>query len=164
MLSNETIRIGNGFDVHPLVQGRKLVLGGVSIEHNYGCDGHSDGDVLTHSIMDSILGALNKGDIGDHFPSSDDQYKHANSMELLHLLYEKYLRGDWKIVNIDSTIILQEPIVKPYINQMKEFLQKSGVVSIENISIKATTTDNLGFIGEKKGIAAISTCLLIRVI
>ena len=160
MLNQNKLRIRNGVDVHPLVQGRKLVLGGVEIEHNYGCDGHSDGDVLTHSIMDAILGALNKGDIGDHFPSSDNQYKNADSIELLKDIYCKYIQQGWDIANIDSTIILQEPIVKPYIETMKDNIYNTCRAG--DISIKATTTDHLGFIGEKKGIAVISTCLLVR--
>ena len=161
MLTSSNLRIGNGVDVHPLVKGRKLILGGVHVKHDYGCDGHSDGDVLTHSIIDAILGALNKGDIGDHFPSSDNQYQEADSIELLNNIYYKYLEQGWNIANIDSTIILQEPIVKPYIETMKENISEA-CSCLGDISIKATTTDYLGFIGEKKGIAVISTCLLIR--
>ena len=163
MHNQDKLRIGNGVDVHPLVKGRKLVLGGVHIEHDYGCDGHSDGDVLTHSIIDAILGALNKGDIGDHFPSSDNKYKNADSIELLTDIYNKYcVEQNWNISNIDSTIILQEPIVKPYIKIMKDNIHNHACFFAGNISIKATTTDHLGFIGEKKGIAVISTCLLVR--
>ena len=158
----EQLRVGNGVDVHPLVKGRKLILGGVHIKHNYGCDGHSDGDVLIHSIIDSILGALNKGDIGDHFPSSDNQHKDADSIKLLNNIYYNHIKQGWNITNIDSTIILQEPIVKPHIEKMKENIYNACFAFGGNISIKATTTDYLGFIGEKKGIAAITTCLLIR--
>jgi 2-C-methyl-D-erythritol 2,4-cyclodiphosphate synthase len=161
MLTSSKLRVGNGVDIHPLVKGKKLILGGVHIKHDYGCDGHSDGDVLIHSIMDAILGALDKGDIGDHFPSSDNQYKDADSIKLLSDIYYKYIDFEWDIANIDSTIILQEPIVKPYIEKMKVNIQKA--LSCEPpVSIKATTTDHLGFIGEKKGIAVISTCLLIK--
>ena len=157
-------RVGNGVDIHPLTKGRKLILAGIHVEHDYGCQGHSDGDVLTHSIMDSILGALGKGDIGDHFPSSNKHFKNANSMELLQNIFYDYIENRWNIVSIDSTIILQEPIIKPYINKMidKVFDVISDETSGEHISIKATTTDHLGFIGEKKGVAALSTCLLIR--
>ena len=164
MLSKETLRVGNGVDVHPLVKGRKLILGGVHIEHDYGCDGHSDGDVLIHSIIDSILGALGKGDLGDHFPSSNSKLKDANSLKLLNQIYGNYLKGSkWDIVNIDSTIILQHPIIKPYIEKMKNNISKFGIpISQNDISIKATTTDYLGFIGEGKGIAVITTCLLAK--
>ena len=157
----DIIRVGNGVDVHPLVKGRKLILGGVHIDHDFGCDGHSYGDVLVHSILDAILGALNKGDIGDHFPSSDNQYKEASSIKLLSDIFYKYIDCEWGIANVDSTIILQEPIVKPHIEKMKENIL--NVLECDSaISIKATTTDYLGFIGEKKGIAVISTCLLVR--
>tara|TARA_B100001540_G_scaffold136450_1_gene121275 strand:- start:28 stop:537 length:510 start_codon:yes stop_codon:yes gene_type:complete len=162
MLLKETLRVGNGFDVHPLVKGRKLILGGVHINHDFGCDGHSDGDVLIHSIMDAILGALNKGDIGDHFPSSDNQYKNADSLKLLNNIYCNHLKNSWHIANIDSTIVLQEPVIKPYINQMKDQISRNGFLHDNAISIKATTTDHLGFIGKKMGIAVISTCLLVK--
>ena len=104
------LRIGSGIDVHPLVSGRQLILGGIDINHNFGCDGHSDGDVLTHSIIDAILGALNKGDIGDHFSSSDKNYQGASSLNFLDIIYSKYLNNKWEIINIDSTILLQSPI------------------------------------------------------
>ena len=158
-------RIGNGIDVHPLVKDKKLILGGVDLNHCYGCDGHSDGDVLVHSIIDSILGALNKGDIGSHFPSSDKSYKNISSMDLLSKIIKKY---NFTIINIDSAIILQEPVVQPYIQDMKNkllnsFRENSLSKSLDqNISIKATTTDHLGFIGDKKGVAAITTCLLLK--
>ena len=155
------LRIGSGIDVHPLVSGRELILGGIDINHNFGCDGHSDGDVLTHSIIDAILGALNKGDIGDHFPSSDKNYQGASSLNFLDIIYSKYLNNKWDIINIDSTILLQSPIIKPYIKLIKTKLsQHIPLTSEDNISIKATTTDHLGFIGDKKGIAAFTTCLL----
>ena len=158
----DKLRIGNGVDVHPLAKGRKLILGGIHIPHDFGCDGHSDGDVLVHSIIDSILGALNKGDIGDHFPSSNQKYKNANSIELLNDIFYKYIDKNWNIVNIDSTIILQSPVVKPYIKDMKYNLFNNNQSFKNNVSIKATTTDNLGFIGDKKGIAAITNCLLFK--
>ena len=158
-------RIGNGVDVHPLVEGRKLILGGVDLNHSHGCDGHSDGDVLVHSIIDSILGALNKGDIGSHFPSSDSLYKNISSMDLLSQIIIKY---NFTIINIDSTIILQEPVIQPHILEMKNklsnyFNEDSFSDRLDqNISIKATTTDHLGFIGNKEGVAVITTCLLIK--
>ena len=158
-------RVGNGVDVHAVVKDRKLILGGVHIEHDYGCDGHSDGDVLVHSIIDAILGALGKGDIGDHFPSSNNKLKGIRSITLLEDIYTKYIINKWDIANIDSTIILQKPIIKPYVEKMKKnlnFILLDHLSMDENISIKATTTDHLGFIGEEKGIAAITTCLLIK--
>ena len=150
-----SFRIGNGVDVHPLVDGRKLILGGIHIEHNSGCEGHSDGDVLVHSIMDSLLGAMNKGDIGEFFPSSDDRYKDADSLALLDEIILLMNKDSWKVINIDATIILQTPKLKPYIKNMKD-----NFPSDWNLSIKATTTDHLGFIGEKKGLAVVTTCLL----
>ena len=107
--------VGNGIDVHPLIKGKKLILGGIHIENNLGCDGHSDGDVLTHSIMDALLGAAGKGDIGDYFPSSDLKYKDINSINLLSQIVLKIKESSWHIENIDSTIILQSPLIKPYI-------------------------------------------------
>ena len=154
-------RIGNGIDVHPLKNGTKLILGGVELNHDFGCDGHSDGDVLVHSIIDAILGALNKGDIGSHFPSSDNSYKDISSLDLLRDIGSKYT---FTIINIDSTIILEEPIIAPYVSDMKKnilnALQCHTSDEDSNISIKATTTDKLGFIGNKDGLAAITTCLL----
>ena len=152
------LRVGNGVDVHPLVKGKKLILGGVHINHHSGCDGHSDGDVLIHSVIDAILGAMDKGDIGDYFPSSDNKYKDADSQDLLDEIIIKMSDEQWDVVNIDSTIILQSPIVKPYIKEMKNTFPRRWP-----ISIKATTTDHLGFIGEQKGIAVITTCLLEKV-
>ena len=153
--SSSQLRVGNGVDVHPLVPGRKLILGGVNINHPSGCDGHSDGDVLVHSIMDSILGAMCKGDIGDYFPSSDNQYKNANSIDLLNKILLMMKNENWQLVNIDATVILQEPAIKPYIKDMKLNLCLDC-----DLSIKATTTDKLGFIGKNQGIAVITTCLL----
>tara|TARA_Y100000588_G_scaffold378236_1_gene458430 strand:- start:839 stop:1324 length:486 start_codon:yes stop_codon:yes gene_type:complete len=155
-------RIGNGVDVHPLLKGRKLILGGVNIDHELGCDGHSDGDVVLHSIIDAILGALGKGDLGDHFPSSDSKWEGANSIDLLNHICSTYLQNDWSIVNIDCTIILQSPIIKPYIKQMKNNIHNLGFTIPNSLSIKATTTDYLGFIGNNKGVAAITTCLISR--
>ena len=155
MMSNSNFRVGNGIDVHPLVVGWKLILGGLHIDHHSGCDGHSDGDVLVHSIMDALLGAMNKGDIGTLFPSSDDRYKDADSLLLLDEIILLMKEECWKVINIDSTIILQSPKIKPFINTMKDNFPSNW-----NLSIKATTTDHLGFIGEKKGLAVLTTCLL----
>ena len=158
MLTSSNLRIGNGVDVHPLVKGKKLILGGVHIEHHSGCAGHSDGDALIHSVIDAILGAMNEGDIGDYFPSSDAKYKNANSQDFLNEIVTKLNDKQWAVINIDSTVILQDPIIKPYIEEMK-----TSFPSEWPISIKATTTDYLGFIGEGKGIAVIATCLLKKI-
>tara|TARA_Y100001970_G_scaffold194381_1_gene236312 strand:- start:54 stop:533 length:480 start_codon:yes stop_codon:yes gene_type:complete len=151
-------KVGNGVDVHPLIKGKKLILGGVHIPHPFGCEGHSDGDVLIHSIMDSILGAMNKGDIGDYFPSSDNQYKNANSLQLLNSILILMKKDGWRVINIDSTIILQSPQIKPFIKDMKLNFPSEWI-----LSIKATTTDSLGFIGQKKGVAVITNCLLEKI-
>ena len=152
-------RIGNGIDVHPLVKEKKLILGGVHIENKFGCDGYSDGDVLVHSIIDALLGAVQKGDIGDYFPSFDEKYKDISSISLLPKIKE--IISPWHLENIDSTIILQSPILKPYIQDMKNNLYKDSILfNRHSISIKATTTDHLGFIGRGEGIAVLTTCLL----
>lgn len=156
--SSSKIRVGNGIDVHPLVSGRKLILGGIDINHHSGCDGHSDGDVLVHSIMDSLLGAMGKGDIGDYFPSSDDQYKNADSIELLNKILLIMKNEHWSIINIDATIVLQSPPIKSFIKAIKSNLSLDC-----NLSIKATTTDKLGFIGKNQGVAVITTCLLEKI-
>jgi len=159
---HEIYRIGNGIDVHALIQDRDLIIGGIKIDHILGSDGHSDGDVLTHSIIDAILGSINKGDLGDHFPSSDKQFKGICSLDLLEGVYEKHIKSKWNIVNIDSTIILQTPILKPYITSMKNKIASILSISSSQLSIKATTTDYLGFIGKEKGIAAITMCMLCK--
>ena len=159
---NSNMRIGNGIDVHPLVKDRKLILGGVEIQYDFGCDGHSDGDVLTHSIIDALLGAINKGDIGEHFPSSNDVYKDSSSIIFLDTIYNQFIHNKWDIINIDATILLQDPPIKPYIQIIKDNLCQQ-IPSLNNISIKATTTDHLGFIGKKHGIASFTTCLLSRI-
>ena len=158
-MNTPNYRIGNGVDVHPLKKDRKLILGGVDLHHTLGCDGHSDGDVLIHSIIDAILGALNKGDIGSHFPSSNSVYKNISSLTLLNDVVEQY---NFSIINIDSTVILQKPIIQPHITKMKDVIKKIFKNDDLSLSIKATTTDNLGFIGKQKGVAAITTCLLIK--
>ena len=156
LVSSSKLRIGNGIDIHPLVKGKNLILGGVHIKHHSGCDGHSDGDALIHSVIDAILGAMNKGDIGDYFPSSDNKYKGVDSCDLLNEIIIMLEQEKWSIINIDATIILQSPIIKPYIQKMKN----NGFPKEWPISIKATTTDYLGFIGKEEGVAVITTCLL----
>jgi len=147
--------------VHRLVEGRKLILGGVEIPHEKGLLGHSDADVITHAITDSILGALALGDIGKHFPDTDEKYKGADSVKLLSHVFELVKSKGYKIGNIDSTIIAQRPKLAPYIDQMREVIAKTLETEIDNINIKATTEEKLGFTGSEDGISSQSICLLL---
>lgn len=156
------MRVGLGYDVHKLVNDRKLIIGGVEIPHETGLLGHSDADVLIHAIMDSILGALALGDIGKHFPDTDERFKDANSMKLLEYVYNLIDSKGYKIGNIDATIIAQKPKMAPHISSMRENISKILKTDIENINIKATTEEGLGFTGKKEGIASQSICLLIK--
>ncbi|WP_024621632.1 2-C-methyl-D-erythritol 2,4-cyclodiphosphate synthase [Metaclostridioides mangenotii] len=155
------MRVGLGYDVHRLVEGRKLILGGVEIPHEKGLLGHSDADVITHAITDSILGALALGDIGKHFPDTDEKYKGADSVKLLSHVFELVKSKGYKIGNIDSTIIAQRPKLAPYIDQMREVIAKTLETEIDNINIKATTEEKLGFTGSEDGISSQSICLLL---
>jgi len=157
------MRVGLGYDVHKLVEGRKLIIGGVDIPHEKGLLGHSDADVLIHAVMDSILGALALGDIGKHFPDTDEKYKGANSMKLLEFVYNLINEKGYSIGNIDCTIIAQSPKMAPHIQNMRENIAKTLNTSIENINVKATTEEGLGFTGAKEGISAQSICLLVKV-
>ena len=156
------IRIGHGYDTHPLIKEDSLILGGVHIPHYKGIAGHSDGDVLTHAIIDSILGAANLGDIGKIFPSSNEQLKGVSSLELLSKVMNIINQKSFKILNSDSTIILEKPMIGEYINSIKSNIASKLSLSIDKVSIKATTNDGLGFIGKEEGISAISTILLIK--
>lgn len=155
------MRIGLGYDVHKLTEDRKFIIGGVEIPHDKGLLGHSDADVLIHAIMDSILGALALGDIGKHFPDTDEEYKGADSMKLLEHVYNLITSKGYKIGNIDSTIIAQSPKMAPYIESMRSNISKVLNTDIDNINIKATTEEGLGFTGAKQGIASQSICLLL---
>lgn len=157
------MRVGLGYDVHRLVEGRKLIIGGTDVPHETGLLGHSDADVLTHAIMDSILGALALGDIGKHFPDTDQKYKGADSIKLLEYVYNLIKEKGYKIGNIDATIIAQRPKMAPHIQGMREIISKALNTSIENINIKATTEEKLGFTGKEEGIASQSICLLVKV-
>ena len=157
------MRVGLGYDVHKLVEGRKLIIGGVNVPHEKGLLGHSDADVLIHAVMDSILGALALGDIGKHFPDTDEKYKGADSMKLLEFVYNLINEIGYGIGNIDCTIIAQSPKMAPHIQNMRENIAKALNTSIENINVKATTEEGLGFTGAKEGIAAQSICLLVKV-
>lgn len=154
------MRIGIGYDVHRLVKDRKLIIGGVDIPFEMGLLGHSDADVLVHSIMDSILGALGLGDIGKHFPDTDNQYKDISSLILLGRVYKIMAEYKYKIGNLDTVIVAENPKLAPYIESMKENIAKVLKTSVSNINIKATTTEKLGFEGKEKGLAAHSVCLL----
>ena len=157
------MRIGHGYDVHKLVEGRKLIVGGVDIPHEKGLLGHSDADVLLHAISDALLGAAALGDIGKLFPDSDEKYKGANSLTLLRIVSSRLCSEGYKVVNIDSTILAQAPKMAPHIPKMRQNIAMALGIEIEDISIKATTEEGLGFTGEKLGIAAHAVCLIEKV-
>ena len=156
------IRIGHGYDVHRLEEGRRLIIGGINIPHETGLLGHSDADVLVHAIMDSILGALALGDIGKHFPDTDENYKGADSIELLRKVTKIIDNHGYAVSNIDSTILAQAPKLAPYIDKMRENIASAIGIEVDRVSVKATTEEKLGFTGEKKGIAAHAVCLLTK--
>ena len=155
-------RIGHGYDVHRLVFERDLVLGGVTIPYEKGLLGHSDADVLLHAVCDSLLGALSLGDIGKHFPDSDPQYAGIDSRLLLLRTAKLIREKGWQIGNIDATVVAQAPRLSPYIQEMRENIAATLELSIDAISVKATTEEHLGFTGEGLGIAAHAICLLFR--
>ena len=148
------IRVGHGYDVHPLVAGRDLILGGVHIPHTKGLAGHSDADVLIHAICNACLGAAGLGDIGRHFPDSDEQYRNIASRELLRKVQAIIAARGWALVNLDSTIVAQAPRLTPYVAKMVAHIAADLDVSVDGINIKATTTETLGFAGREEGIAA----------
>ena len=154
------MRIGLGYDVHKLVEGRPLIMGGVNIPHEKGLLGHSDADVLIHAIMDGMLGALALGDIGKHFPDTDEEYKGADSMKLLKCVNDLINEKGYVVNNIDSIIIAQAPKMAPHIQSMRKNIADVLNTSIDNISVKATTEEGLGFTGTKQVISAQSICLL----
>lgn len=154
------MRIGFGYDVHPLVKGRKLIIGGIDVSHHSGLSGHSDADVLCHAIGDALLGAAGLGDLGYHFPSTDNNYKNISSLVLLRNIHGLLSRTNFTIVNIDSTIVLEQPKISPFTNQMKLNIATSLAIQPGQISIKATTSEGLGFVGAGEGIAAYAICLL----
>jgi len=153
-------RIGFGIDFHRFAEGRKLWLGGVNIPHEKGALAHSDGDVLLHAICDALLGALNLGDIGIHFPNNDPAYENIDSKILLQKTYTLILEKKYHIVNIDSTICLETPKIKSYADQMRQVIAAILNISKDNISIKATTTEQMGFVGREEGLVAYATVLL----
>ena len=157
------MRIGHGYDVHRLVEGRKLILGGVEIPFEKGLDGHSDADVLVHAVMDALLGAAALGDIGKLFPDNDDAYLGADSVELLKKVRDVLQEHGWKPGNLDATVIAQRPKLAPYIDTMRKRIADALETDVENVSVKATTEERLGFTGSGEGIAAHAVCLIERV-
>jgi len=155
-------RIGSGVDFHQLVEGRELWIGGVKIPHYKGALGHSDADVLLHAICDALLGALSLGDIGLHFPNNDPAYKNIDSKLLLQKSVDMIRAKGYSIVNIDSTLCLQEPKIKPYVLSMQEIIAHISGIQTSDVSVKATTTENLGFVGRQEGLMAYATVLLER--
>ncbi|CAN5719033.1 2-C-methyl-D-erythritol 2,4-cyclodiphosphate synthase [soil metagenome] len=156
------MRIGTGYDVHKFVEGRPLIIGGIEIDHPMGMEGHSDGDPLTHAIIDSLLGAAALGDIGLHFPPGDPLYKGSDSLVLLEHVYELLVARGYKIVNIDSTIICQSPKMSPYFNRIRETLAARLHLDVDAVSVKATTTEKLGYLGRGEAIAAEAVSLISR--
>jgi 2-C-methyl-D-erythritol 2,4-cyclodiphosphate synthase len=159
---NTPYRTGIGFDVHAFVENRKLIIGGVEIPFEKGLEGHSDADVLLHAICDALLGSIAAGDIGLHFPDTDSKYKNASSLELLKAVNELVLRVGYSVGNIDSVITAQRPKLSGYILQMRKKIADVLHTDFENISIKATTTEKLGFVGREEGISAFASVLLIK--
>jgi 2-C-methyl-D-erythritol 2,4-cyclodiphosphate synthase len=154
------MRTGIGYDVHRLVAGRPLILGGVTIPHETGLDGHSDADVLLHAISDALLGAAALGDIGLHFPDTDERWRGANSLDLLVRTGTLVAAAGFRIVNIDATVALQRPRLRPHINAMRENIAQALQLALGQVSVKATTTERLGFVGSEAGAAAYAICTL----
>ena len=155
------MRIGHGYDVHRLKQGRKLILGGIDVPSEVGLDGHSDADVLTHAIIDAILGAAALGDIGAHFPDTDAEWKGADSIGLLGAVMRKVTEAGWAVGNVDATVVLQRPKLRPHIDAMRQRLAEALRVGLGQVSVKATTGEGMGFVGTGEGAAAHAVCLLV---
>lgn len=155
-------RIGFGIDFHQLTEGRKLVIGGVTIPHHKGALGHSDADVLLHAVCDALLGALSLGDIGTHFPNTDDRYKDIDSRILLEKSFELIRQKGYNVVNVDSSLCLEEPKIKKYAGEMRAVIASILNVTIDDVSVKATTTEKMGFIGREEGLVAYANVLLVR--
>lgn len=157
------VRIGHGYDIHRLVEGRPLILGGVTLSHDLGLDGHSDADVLTHALMDAMLGALSLGDIGHYFPPTDEQWRGANSLTLLHRVNQLIHEKGWRISNCDMTLVAERPKLKPHIKDMQAKLCETLQLDPTAISVKATTNEKLGPVGREEGIAAYAVALLVTI-
>lgn len=162
MLVERAMRIGQGYDVHAFADGRKLIIGGVEIPHTRGLMGHSDADVLAHAISDALLGGIRGGDIGKLFPDTDPAYKDANSLDLLGKVAALVRAEGFEIVDVDSVIAVQAPRLSPYRDQMRANLAAAMDIPVENVGVKATTTEHLGFEGREEGISATAVCLLSR--
>jgi 2-C-methyl-D-erythritol 2,4-cyclodiphosphate synthase len=154
------VRVGTGYDVHRLRPGRDLIIGGVHIDHPLGLDGHSDADVLTHAIIDAVLGAAGLGDIGQHFPASDEKYKDASSLDLLATAVRAVTEAGYRLINIDSTVIAEEPRLQPHLGAMRKQLAKGLGLDPGAVSVKATSPEGLGALGRKAGIAASAVALI----
>ena len=154
------MRIGHGYDVHKLVEGRDLILGGVKIQHTLGLLGHSDADVLLHAVSDALLGAAGLGDIGKHFPDTDPQYKGADSLKLLEIVAQRVREAGYRVSNIDVTMIAQRPKLRPHIEKMEENIAAAVGIDVSRINVKATTEEKLGFTGTEEGMACHAVCLL----
>lgn len=163
MTNNLMIRIGHGFDVHALVAGRKCIIGGVDVPHNKGLDGHSDADVLLHAICDALLGAAALGDIGKHFPPTDDSYKGIDSRQLLRHVVALLHAKNYVVNNIDATVICEAPKLSPHTSQMSTNIAADCQIEISQVNVKATTTEKLGFTGRGEGIAAESVCTIVGI-
>lgn len=157
-----TFKVGFGYDVHQFADDRKLYLGGIEVPHTKGLKGHSDGDALLHSITDALLGALALGDIGTHFPDSDSQYKGIESKILLQQVNNLMIEKGYKISNIDSTVVAENPKLNPHIKDIRESISKILSISSEQISVKATTSEKMGFVGEEKGIKVYTVVLIYK--
>ena len=155
-----SFRIGQGIDFHQLAEGRELWLGGVLIPHHKGCIAHSDGDVLLHAICDALLGSVSLGDIGQHFPDTDPIYRNADSKVLLRRCYSLVREKGYWLVNIDATLLLQAPKIRPYVEQMQNAIAQTLHISVDDVSIKATTTEGLSFIGREEGVVATASVLI----
>jgi len=154
------MRIGVGYDVHQLVEGRPLVIGGVTVPHSYGLAGHSDADVLLHAICDALLGALAMGDIGSHFPDTDPRWKDVESRKLLREVNTIVLRAGYQVVNIDATVALERPKLRPLIDAMREVIANDLQIELKQVSVKATTSEKIGMVGREEGAAAWAICLI----
>ena len=159
-MSNNNIRIGHGYDVHKLENGKKFIIGGIEIDHYKGAVGHSDADIVIHVICDALLGAMSLGDIGSHFPDTDETYKNIDSKILLERVITLVKKNNYNIINIDVTVLLEKPKLRNHIDTMRSKLSEIIGTNISQVSIKATTTEGLGFVGREEGVAAHCVCLI----
>lgn len=159
-----SVRVGFGYDVHRLAEGRPLIIGGVTIEHTLGLEGHSDADVLLHAVADAMLGAAALGDIGLHFPDTDEAWRGADSMELLAAVCRLVQEAGYRVGNVDTTLALQRPKIRPYVDQMRENMARVLSIPVDCVSVKATTTERLGFVGTEQGAVAYAVCTILPLV